>query len=323
MMLRSLIITLLALGSFAVGTLQAQAITLNPPIFEFVMSPGDRIDDTIKIFNDTTSPLSLKPEKVNFTAKAEDEISGAPLFYPLDETRTGRELAPWIEVASGTTILAPLTRQDIPFSITAPTDASPGSYFGGIIFRSGESVEQGVGLVTGTAVLVLVKITGEVVEEAVLTDFGVASGLLTHLPVDFEARIYNEGTVHLQPTGAIEIQNMFGKTVGSVPMNLELRSVLPESARRYSASWGQEFEEGTSEFMKQWNGFAFGRYSANLDVKYGANGKSLQMTKHFWIIPWMAIGGFIAGFLVLIFGIKGFFAWYTKRILAKHHKDEA
>lgn len=322
MILRSLVIGLLALGSFAFGTLQAQAISLNPPIFEFVLSPGDSIDDVIKIFNDTQSPLSLTPEKVNFTAKADDEFSGAPEFYSLDETRTGRELAPWIIVDGTSSELEPLTRKDLPFSITVPENASPGSYFGGIILRSGEKVEQGVGLVTGTAVLVLVKVTGEVLEEAQLTDFNVAGGLMTHLPVSFEARIVNSGTVHLQPTGSIEVRSMFGKTSGALLVNPELRSVLPESARRYSSSWGQEFKEGTSEFMKQWNGFAFGRYTATLDLKYGADGKSLQASQSFWIIPWMAIGGFIAGMIMLIFGIKGFFKWYTKRILAKHNKGE-
>lgn len=322
MVFRLLLITLLALGSFTVVAHDAKALSLNPPIFEFVMSPGERLEDAIKVFNDTKETVMLKPEKVNFTAKSDDEISGAPEFYSLDETRTGRELAPWIEVVDTEMPVDPLTRQDIPFAITAPEDASPGSYFGGIILRSGEASERGVGLVTGTAVLMLVKVDGDVIEDAALTDFDVGGALLTHLPAEFHARIVNQGTVHLQPTGEVEIRDMFGKLVGFIPMNAGLHSVLPESARRYAAVWGREPEEGTSEFTKEWNGFAFGKYTATLTLAYGKDAKPLRARTSFWVVPWMVLVSFAAGLLILVFGTWAFFRWYARHLIAKRYSEE-
>jgi len=171
-------------------------------------------------------------------------------------------------------------------------------------------------------VLMLVKVEGDVVEEATLTDFSVSSEVLTHLPARFQARVANEGTVHLQPTGSIEIVNLFGKTVGSVPVNPGLRSVLPESARRYDALWGEEHDEGVSAFMKQWDGFRFGRYTATLRLSYGEEGKTLVASTTFWVVPWMALGASLLGITLFIFGIQAFFAWYAKRVIKKHRQTE-
>lgn len=315
-------------GAVLLGTLflvlPAEAITLNPPIFEFQVSPGDTLEDTIKIFNESEKDkLHLVPEIVNFTHKEGDETTGTPFYYPGEEVKTGYELAPWVSMEDIDFELGPFVRKTVPFSIAVPETASPGSYFGGVIFKSvPQEGEQGVGLSAGTAVMMILRVAGDADESAVLTDFSRDKDGYTHLPVEFTARVANEGNVHLQPTGTVRITDVFGRQAAVVEMNPELRSVLPGSARRYVANWGNPVDEDAGELSRQWNQFKFGKFTAELTMAYGTGGQSFTATQTFWAIPWLVITILIGGAVLLLLVIRGLLSWYAKRIIKRFKKSE-
>ena len=68
---------------------------------------------------------------------------------------------------------------------------------------------------------------------------------------------------------------------------------------------------------REWNNFAFGRYTAELNLEYGIEGETAQASFSFFIIPWriLSIVLFILAVLVFSFiiGIKK----YNKWIIAK------
>lgn len=319
---RLFLAALLILPAVFVAVRPAGAVAVNPPIFEFRANPGDRIEDVIRVFNDdASSRLVVIPEPVNFMQKAGDEREGIPEFYPAGEVQTGRELAPWLRVETEAAAIAPLVRRNLAFALEIPEDAGPGSYFGGIILRSADRGESGVGLVVGTAVLIILRVNGDADEAASLTSFGPVSRVASHLPVRFEARVENAGNVHLQPHGIIRVTDMFGRLAGTAEMNRERRSVLPGAARRFETSWGEGAAPGANPLARQWHGFALGRYTAELELEYGSEGKTFIATTTFWVIPWLALLVLAAGLGLLIFGIRAFLAWHTKRILRRFERE--
>lgn len=299
---------------------QASALTFMPPTFDFSANPGDTLNDAVRMHNEGSEPVTLRVEAVNFTSQPGDETSGVPEFYPAGETRNGRELAPWVTFINKEVTLQPGERGSMFFEIKVPADAGPGSYFGAAVITSVlPKQDQGVSVVGNTAVLILLKVNGDAFEEAKLTAFTAAPSFSSSLPANFEARVENGGTVHLRPYGDVRIKDMFGRTVAVVPINrLEYKSVLPGSARRYSAAWTREkLPEGASLWKRQVKNFAFGRYTAELTMEYGQQKKILAASAGFWVFPWLVILAAAAGLAAGLAAIVGFLKWYRKRIISQ------
>ncbi|HJV32759.1 MAG TPA: hypothetical protein VJ694_01910 [Patescibacteria group bacterium] len=304
---------------------QASALTFSPPTFDFSANPGDTLNDAVRLYNDGPEPVTLRIEALNFTSKAGDETSGVPEFYPADEVRDGHGLAPWITFINKEIVLQPGERGSAFFEIKVPSDAGPGSYFGAAVVTSvTPQAGQGVGVIGNTAILLLLKVNGDVVEKADLTSFTVSPKVSDSLPMKFEARIQNSGSVHLRPFGDIKIRDVFGRTVAVVPINrLEFKSVLPGGARRYSTEWiRKELPEGASTWERQVKNFAFGPYTAELSMEYGLRREVLTARARFWVFPWLAIAAGAAAIAAALLLIVGFFRWYRKRIIAQIERQK-
>jgi len=304
---------------------QASALTFMPPTFDFSANPGDTLNDAVRVHNEGSEPVTLRVESVNFTSQPGDETSGVPEFYPADETRNGRELAPWVSFINKEVTLQPGERGSMFFEIKVPADAGPGSYFGAAVVTSVlPKSDQGVSVIGNTAVLILLKVNGDAFEEAALTSFTAAPNFSSSLPATFEARVENAGTVHLRPYGDVRIKDMFGRTVAVVPINrLEYKSVLPGSARRYSAEWARaELPESASLWEKQRKNFALGRYTAELTMEYGLQKKTLTASAGFWVFPWLVILAAVAGLAAALAAIVGFLRWYRKKIIASLERQK-
>lgn len=302
---------------------RASALTFSPPTFDFSANPGDTLNDAVRLYNDGPEPVTIRIEALNFTSKAGDETSGVPEFYPADETRDGHGLAPWITFINKEVVLKPGERGSAFFEIKVPSDAGPGSYFGAAVATSvTPQSEQGVGVIGNTAILLLLKVNGDVVEKADLTSFTAAPTISDSLPVKFEVRIQNSGSVHLRPFGDVRIKDVLGRTVAVVPINrLEFKSVLPGGARRYSAEWvRKELPDGASAWERQMKNFALGPYTAELSMEYGLRRELLTARARFWVFPWLAIAAGAAGIAAGLALIVGFLRWYRKRIIAQLEK---
>jgi hypothetical protein len=314
---------LLAVGVFALK-LPAQALTVSPPTYDYTLNPGDTIRDTIKLYNEGTTPLTVYPEIYNFTYTEGDETSGTPSFYPADEVKNGFELGPWITTSSQPVTLQPGERTSQDFTIAIPKNASPGSHFGSIQLKSAPSTGTGgptVSLVGGTGILILVRINGAVDDTMAVTRFGGDKLVYTSLPIDFHTRLENRGNIHLRPTGNIFVTNLFGQQVSTMTVNGDYRTILPKSPRRFDNTWVKHvLASNASEFTKEWRNFAFGRYQATLVLNYGPENKVITASYAFWVIPWMVlliiVGGIALLVLAFVFGLKA----YTKGVIRKYEK---
>ncbi|MFA5413205.1 MAG: hypothetical protein WC348_01550 [Patescibacteria group bacterium] len=308
-------VSTLAALIFALAPISAFAITVSPPIIEFDARPGDVIVDTIKLYNETTEAQTLNGAVQTFKALNE---TGAPSFLPPEQST---DLATWLKLDESAVTLKADERKDILFSINVPVDAEPGGHYAGILWTPAGTTTlegSGVGITVKTGTLILVRVAGDITETGRLISFTADKTSYNYLPANFSVRFENLGNVHLKPVGTIEISNLLGRKVTSLPINGDLSNVLPDSIRKFDATW-QKTEEplGASEWQRERENFAWGKYTATLNLDYGVEGQKTTASLVFWVFPWRVTLFYLAIALVIIIliiiGIKSYNKWLIKK----------
>lgn len=308
-------VSLLAALVLALVPIAAKAITVSPPIIEFDARPGDTIVDTIKLYNETLESQTLTGSVQTFKALNE---TGAPSFLSPEEST---DLATWLRLDESQVTLGADERKDILFSINVPKDAEPGGHFAGILWTpsGAKSVEgSGVGITVKTGTLILVRVAGDINEAGRLVGFTADKSSYNYLPANFSVRFENLGNVHLKPIGSIEIKNLLGRKVADLPINGDFSNVLPESIRKFDATWQKtETPRGASEWQKERENFAWGKYTATLKLDYGVDGQKTTASLAFWVFPWRVTLFYLAVAILIIvlivIGIKTYNKWLIKK----------
>jgi len=311
----------LFLGSIAL------ALTVSPVKLEISGDPGQEVSGEFILFNEQGESKTFYSSFANFEAQGE---TGTPTFVPGNDG-----LAAWIETVSKITLEAG-ERITVPFTIKIPQDTDPGGHFAAVFWSATPPQAEGEGQVsvaTKLGVLILLRVSGEIEEGGGILKFGAENEqkFFNSLPVNLVFRFQNSGNDRVKPEGEITIKNIFGKVSAVLPANKSKGNVLPQSVRKFEIIWEKIQEEENKEINKtkedtekkgffeelknEKENFAFGKYTAELDLKY--NKENAQASFSFFIIPWrilmLAIIGLIMAFLIIIKGMKR----YNKRVIAK------
>lgn len=283
-------ITTLILGAFTSPVLAAipgEGLTISPPLVEQEIKPGESKTNIIRISNPTNALVEAYPKVMDFKAKGE---TGEPSFFETEESSGGYALSKWITFTEPKIAMAPEQVKEFSYTITVPTNAEPGGHYGAVFFATqpAESNESGsqVSLATMIGSLVLVKVPGELTEKGVLKEFKTDKKIYFKAPTIFTTKIANLGNVHFKPRGDIGIKGWFGAPEEMITVNEQNGNVLPESTRKFENKW-------------QFSPWAFGRFSAKLNVIYGDSDQTLNKTVSFWIIPWWILV-VLVGIMVLV-----------------------
>ena len=298
---------------------QSLALTVSPAKFEFSADPGDTIQSQIILINEQKIPLVFQVSFERMTVRGE---YGEPVF-----TGEKIDLATWIKVTPSKVTLGPGEEKKIPLIIDVPKNADPGGHYAAIFWRtvSPEGGGSGMGITMRVAALVLLSVSGEVIELGEILNFRADKELVNSLPINFDFGFKNTGTVHLKPEGEIVIKNIFGKRVEILEANSEGYNVLPQSERIFSTSWGSKSEikgEGfLAELKREKTDFALGYYRAILNLEFGEKKETAQTGFGFWVIPWRIL---LLSFLIfggISLGITQGVKQYNNWIVAKAIKQ--
>lgn len=259
-------------------------ISISPPVFEMSANPGESIKNNIRVTNLSDQPQTIFVDKRNFTALGEEG------GVDLTEDNTSHSLASWIAVNKEQATIPAKKSEVFEFVINTPVNAEPGGHFGSLVFKtepqplkegqSGSSVGQEVGA------LLLVKIAGDIKEQAEVASFKSQSGFYEAGPVTFETRVKNAGNVHLKPRGTITIHNMFGVEVAKV--QIDERNVLPDAIRSVQTTWDAP-------------GFRLGMYTAKVSLVYGDASTLLTASSSFFLFPYKLILAILVVIAVIAF----------------------
>lgn len=303
----ALILVLTSLVNLA-GAQQAtpgQGLEISPPLVELNTDPGKTVTFEIRLRNITQGTLIAKPSVDDFVAAGEE---GQPKLL----TEANAEPSPYsIKGWARAIPEVRLVSQEIKattVTLDVPKDASPGGHYGVVRYTALPPELEGTGVALSASIgsLVLVKVSGDIKENAKIEEFFTTQAskrksLFEYGPITFVERVKNEGNVHFKPIGTIRITNMFGKEAGVLTINEKGGNVLPASIRKFEQT-----------LNKKW---MFGRYNAEANIQYG--GKNLSGSLSFWVIPYKLIAIILGVLTILFVALRKLLKWYTHRAIAK------
>lgn len=327
----SVLIFAAAILPAATASAQSSAALSIIPKKNYVIEPGDSINDTLNIRNlDNEKDLVLTLRVVDFTYS--DDGGTPKLMLAEDAPQTTWSLKPFIDLPKTVTV-PPKGSKTVDMSVSIPATQGAGSYYSAILYSSGAPEGGNVGLSASGVTLAFVSVPGEVNENLVLENFGAyhpatstSKGsyafIMAKKPWNIAYTLKNEGNVAESPVGSITLKNMFGmeQTINNINPNSSL-ALIGQSRTFISciklANSEVNFGEGTTKSTScaepdLWPGL----YTATLDMYYGQNGnntKEINSTVSFWYLPWW----FVIVVLVLL-AVAAFFIWRLVRKIQGH-----
>lgn len=279
-------------------------ITLAPPTTEDRVDPGQVYSYTLKIQNEGDGTEVLYPQLHDITGIAKD---GQPIFAK-DGEESGYGLSSWVTFDKASLTIAPHGSATLEVTARVPRDATPGAHIGSVALAQHAPSDVKLGSSIGYEVrsILSLRVAGEVVEHARIRQFFAGKVFFTTPDVAFTTTIANEGNVFERPKGFIDITNMFGKKVDSIPVNEGGASVFPLSERDFVTNWKSE-------------DFHIGKYTAEMTLTVeGAQGfQSLLSSVQFWIVPTKVLIPFLVGLLVLVVLFRIFLGMYVRKQIKK------
>ena len=327
---KGVIYTSVFLASFSF----ACALTISPARVELNGNPGQTVTGQYVLINNQNKTKTFYSSFENFEAQGE---TGTPNFVGGTEG-----LATWIS-APNEIVLSPNETKKLMYSITIPANADPGGHFAAIFWGTSKPEESAgggdVSVGAKLGLVMLLRVSGDVEEGGGVLSFETLDeqkveeeGLETQklfimLPVDFNYRFQNDGGDRVKPKGTITIKNMLGMTTDVLNANPSEGNVLPSSIRKFRFSWnggdGKKVEQkgmpdGFIETVKyQISHFAFGYYTAHLELTYGTGNELEDNAKAgFFVFPWHLLVVVLLGLFVIILLLRS----YNKMIIKKAQK---
>lgn len=250
-------------------------VTIAPVIDEFTSESGTTTERSIKITNPVQEVVTLYPQALNIYS---DNDKGQPKFYSLNERNSKYAVSDWITFSKPLIRIAPGEVEEFVYKLTVPKDSEPGGHYGAVLFSTKPPVVatadpkvSQVSVVGLVGTLVLHTTPGKVIQEATLTDY-TAPTVLIRPPANFSLTFQNTGNVHVKPTGEIKIRNMFGAVITSLKVNDGGGNVLPDSTRKFEASWGFNWKQ-------------IGKYTATAIATFGSPEQQVTSVRIFYVIP--------------------------------------
>jgi hypothetical protein len=310
-----LIIALFALLAFSTPNLFVDALTIAPARIEITVDPGEEYIGEIELFNEEAEGKTFYTSFENFEPRGD---TGAPYFVGAKDG-----LATWLST-DPSVVLGSGERIFVPFSVRVPENTEPGGYFAAVFFATTPPEETGAGTVSiggKIGVLVLLRVAGDIEEGGGILSFSPEENkrFFSALPVVFEYRMNNTGGDRVVPLGEITIRNTFWMKSATLLANENRGSVLPGSARKFSATWGNESaaEGFFATAKRQWKDLAFGVYRASLDVTWGESAQTAHKVFYLFVIPWQLLLIVIPLLTIGFFGGRFLIRRYNKHIIAQ------
>lgn len=316
----SAVFLVLAYIPAAPASAQSSAALSIAPRKDYIIDPGDRVNDKLTIRNlDATQDLQIFLKVVDFTYTDDGGTPKLLLDESLDPTTWS--LKPYLKVPETMTVGSGRTAS-VDISVSIPGNMGAGSYYSAIIYSTSAPDGGNVGLAASGVTLAFVNVPGKVGEDLTLKSFGAYNTekrkytmFAMNEPKVIAYTLENKGNVVEAPVGTIKLRSMFGQEYTIDDVNPKKSLALIGQTRTYEAciklkSEEVKLDESSAEANTCVNaGLWPGMYTASLDIFYGQNGNNtneITKTTVFWYLPlWFIV--LLSIFLLVL----AFYVWRT------------
>ena len=290
-------------------------LTISPPLIKINMQPGESWSSSVKLVNNNTEQIKVYAQVLDFKSKDE---GGVEFIHRKegDEGQNAFSLSKQIKVSQEAFLVDPQKTADAPFSIILPPDFEPGGHYAAIVVSTEPESKiegSGISISSGLTTLVMLKVKGEIREEARILRFKASKNIYQEPKADLELKIENLGNVHIQPTGEIRIYDMWNNDAGFITINKssEFGNILPQSSRKWEYGW--EGKKGITHM---------GRYKAIMVVSYGEEKpKTEPRVAYFWVLNYKTLGTVFGSLLLFVLFMILSVRFYIRRTIAKAQKE--
>ncbi len=264
-------------------------LLLIPASQELNLSPGQSAVADVKFFNRGNTPVSGLFRVADFLVF---NNQGDPVIIDNPSQANPKfSASQWFTLPFDKATIAPYSEVEIQTQINIPQNVKPGGRYAAIYFEPSGLIpqagqtgqEKGLAISARIASLVYIKIPGNIIEHAYVSNFFTKS-FYEYGPAEIETDIVNQGDYHIRPSGTITVTNLFGKAVDQE--KLEARNIFPDGSLIYKNTVG-------SKWM-------LGRYKVTLAATYATKGSTLMATTYFWVIPWRVSLSVILTLIVIL-----------------------
>lgn len=245
----------------------AEAIGIRPIRHEVNVKPGETIEATVTVINETDKDFSAEPSLLAFY---KNDQNGFPIFVSeknpeLEDTTT------WVEISKEPVMVPARGSTNVKYKVNVPTTAKPGGKYVSVAYQPVKGEVEGVKVNVRAASLLFLNVEGEIIRKGEVTQFGLPENQATDQPFTFDVNFKNTGNTHIKPTGSIEIVD---QTSGEkltkiakyldpesneeiiadvIPINLNKTNVLPNSDRIFKGEWVENIKEGKFKAIMEVN----------------------------------------------------------------------
>jgi len=279
-----------------------RTFTITPPTVELSLDPGAKKEGTIKLINDSATPLTFNVSMQDFIVK---DNAGTPDILPPGTLSNKYSGADWVALYPNVVTIQPHSKAEFQYFVQVPLDARPGGHYAAAIYTPSNTLQiSGTGASVNTSVgtLFYVTVNGPVNIKARVISF-LTKGFWDFGPVTVNTQIQNNSDIHITPSGTITLTNMLGQK--SDTKSLATYNIFPGVSRDYQTKLGKTF--------------MLGLYKANLKATYGPNSAPLVATLSFIVFPWKLAVFVVLMVIALVVGYK---YWKGDWKLPRRKKEE-
>ena len=288
----------------------ANGFRISPVRNELTIEKGT--SQTVSIMVENPSSLPIKAAALINDFQASDSEDGQPRIL-LDNTFAPNHSLKRLVSNIPDTDIAPGGRKEVKVTITIPTNAVAGGYYGAVRFVPAENKKSAnIALTASVGSIFLVNVPGNIKEHLELVQFtaavnGSGKKIITSGKVSIITRLKNDGDTHEKPFGKIQVKNSKGVVVELAEINNTdpQANILPDSTRKFE----------TTLTNKKW----FGRYTVTASLGYNpSDGDLINAKTTFWYIPAWMVAVFSVLVLVLVFAAYMLYRKIRVRAKRKH-----
>lgn len=295
-------------------------LRISPTRNDLSLVPGDSREVTQTVRNVTQNAVTVEPVLNDFES---DGRTGEPRLIGDPNQVSAYSLREFIDVPEAFDLEVDEEREVV-ITVRVPDNASPGAYFGSMLYRAtpkGATGDGQVSLVASVGSLILLEVPGDITEKIEIKDISAylsdkAGSLFTKKPDAVGILIENQGNSFSQPFGKVSVRDWRGNDIFIFELNngSPRGSVLPKSTRLFTNELfnietrtvnGEEVIEKNSPI--NWPG----RYTIVGNISHGSTGEIFTVQSSFWYIPLWAIIALVV-LVVVVVGVA--FYLYKKYI---------
>ncbi len=284
-------------------------LSISPTRSELRIEPGKTDKIEVSIRNVTRGDIVAKPFISDFES---DDATGEPKLISDTSKRSSASIANFVSGLEDIP-LKPGENKNLTYTVSVPSNAAPGGYYGAVTYRAVPANEATPGngevaLTANVASLVLIEVPGDITEQIQITEFKVGravqnnapkfSSFFTTNPNRAALTVKNNGNSFSKPFGTVSLTNMSGKQIYSYELNNSTPrgNVLPKTSRAFT------------DEIKNVN--KPGRYTLTANVSHGTGGEVITQKVSFWYVPvWLLV----VILILLLAVIGGVYFLYRKQ----------